>query len=103
MYTPSEGSPEGHGHIFRLFIAGDEPNSKTATENLRKLCESRIDERHFRIEVVNVLESYSIALENNIFITPALIMVSPEPAVTIFGDLSNTQEIIKFLRLGNGV
>ena len=102
MYNPFEGNPEGHGYIFRVFVAGDEPNSKIATENLRKICESRIDGRHFRIEVVNVLESYMTALENNIFITPALIMVSPEPAVTIFGDLSNTKEIIKALRLGKG-
>ena len=96
--TPSQNS-EGKGYIFRLFVAGDEPHSKTARENIRKLCESRIDEA-CEIEVVDVLESYKAALENNIFLTPALIMVSPAPAVTIFGDLSDTQEVIKALGLG---
>ena len=96
--TPSQNS-EDKGLIFRLFVAGDEPHSKTAKENIRKLCESRIDEA-YEIEVVDVLESYKAALENNIFLTPALIMVSPAPAVTIFGDLSDTQEVIKALGLG---
>ena len=96
--TPSQ-NPEGKGLIFRLFVAGDEPHSKTAKENIRKLCESRID-KAYEIEVVDVLKSYKAALKNNIFLTPALIMVSPAPAVTIFGDLSDTQEVIKALGLG---
>ena len=78
--TPSQDS-EGKGFIFRLFVAGDEQHSKTARKNIRKLCESRIDEA-YEIEVVDVLKSYKAALENNIFLTPALIMVSPAPAVT---------------------
>jgi circadian clock protein KaiB len=89
---------EGKGPVFRLFVAGDEPHSRAAKDNLRRLSESHIH-APCKIEIVDVLESYQTALENNIFLTPALIMVSPAPAVTIFGDLSDTQEVIKALGL----
>jgi circadian clock protein KaiB len=99
MNISSDAKPTGKGFIFRLFVAGNEPHSKTAKDNLKKLCETRIDEP-CETEVVDVLESYTIALENNIFVTPALKMISPAPAVTIFGDLSDMEEVIKALRLG---
>jgi circadian clock protein KaiB len=99
MDTSSEAKPKGKGFVFRLFVAGDEPHSKTAKANLKKLSESRINES-CEIEIVDVLKSFKIALENNVFLTPALVMTSPPPAVTIFGDLSDTEEVIKALRLG---
>jgi circadian clock protein KaiB len=96
MNIPSDANPKGKGFMFRLFVAGDEPHSRMAKENIRKFCESRIDEA-YEIEIVDVLESYKAALENNIFLTPALIKVSPAPALTIFGNLSDTQALIKAL------
>lgn len=81
-----------------MFVAGDETNSRTAKVNLKKLCESRIG-CVYEIEIVDVLESFKVALENNIYLTPALIRMSPEPRVIIFGDLSNTETVIKALQL----
>jgi len=98
MNISPDAKPEGKGFIFRLFVADDEPHSKRAKDNLRKLCGSRINES-CEIEILDVFESYKIALENNIFVTPALMKVSPSPAVTIFGDLSDTGEVIKALHL----
>lgn len=92
------GKAEGKGFMFRLFVTDDEPHSRKAKENLRKFCTSYINEP-FEIEVVDVLKSFNIAMEHKIFLTPALVMVSPEPGIVIFGDLSDTQELIKFLPL----
>ncbi len=97
--APSKTNESAAGLVLRLFVAGDEPHSKTAKEILKKLCDSRIREP-CKIEIFNVLESFEIALENNIFLTPALMKVFPEPSVTIFGDLSDTEEVIKALQLG---
>jgi circadian clock protein KaiB len=94
-----KNTPAAEGFSFRLFVAGEEPHSRRAKDNLRKLCGSLIPEP-FEIEIVDVFESYEIALENKILLTPALLMVSPAPAVTIFGDLNNTQEVLRALRLG---
>jgi circadian clock protein KaiB len=86
------------GFIFRLFVAGDESHSKMAVQNLKRLCETRLD-GSYEIEIVDVLQSYEIAIDQNIFLTPALVLVSPEPAVTVFGDLSDTAEVSRILRL----
>jgi circadian clock protein KaiB len=89
---------EGKSFIFRLFVTDDETHSRKAKNNLRKFCASHINDS-FEIEVVDVLKDYTIALENKIFLTPALVVISPDPPVTIFGDLSDTQELINLLRL----
>jgi circadian clock protein KaiB len=98
MNISSDANPESKSFIFRLFVAGDEPHSKAAKENIRKFCESCISEA-CEIEIVDVLESYKTAIENNIFLTPALIKVSPAPALTIFGNLSCAQALLEALGL----
>ena len=81
-----------------MFVAGNEPHSRIAEANLRDLCESHLSPP-FEIEIVDVLESHELALEYRIFLTPALIRVNPEPPVTIFGDLSDPQKVIKALHM----
>lgn len=99
MRPPTGILSEKKQMVFQLFVAGDEPHSKRAKKNLKSLCESRI-KGAYEINVVDVLESFTIALEKKIFLTPALIRESPEPAITIFGDLSNTDELVQLLGLG---
>lgn len=81
-----------------MFVADNEPHSQTARANLKKLCESHLS-TPFEIEIVDVLESHELALEYRIFLTPALVRVNPEPPVTIFGDLSDPQKVIKALHV----
>jgi len=91
---------EGKKYILRLFIAGDEPNSKQARENLEKLCETHL-KGHYKVEIVDVLEDFKAALENDILLTPALLVVAPEPA-TIFGNLSEKEKVLAALGLTGG-
>lgn len=93
-----EAALEDRKYLFRLFVAGDEQHSRRAKSNLKSLCDARL-EQPYEIEVVDVLESYQIALDHKIFLTPALMMVSPAPAVTIFGNLNDTEEVLRALRL----
>lgn len=99
MNMSSESASNERGYIFRLFVAGDEQHSRRAKENFKRICDTRLH-HPFEIEIVDVLQSYMVALENKIFLTPALVMVSPAPAVTIFGNLGDTEEVIRALRLG---
>jgi len=98
MNISDEGKGEGKSYIFRLFVAGDEPHSRKAKDNLRKFCASHTNES-FDIEVVDVTKSFQLALENKIFLTPALVLVSSERRVTVYGDLSDTRELIDVLGL----
>lgn len=98
MKISKAGNVQDKTVIFRLFVAGDEPHSKKAKDNLRTFCASHLN-ASYKIEVMDVFESFKTALEHNIFLTPSLIKVAPGPAVTLFGDLSDTNELIKVLGL----
>ena len=91
----------GKACIFRLFVAGDERNSRQARENLTQFCEKYLS-RRYEIEIVDVLEDFKSALENNVLLTPTLIVISYLTKVTIFGTLSNTHKILSALQLTRG-
>jgi len=86
---------------LRLFVAGDEPNSRQARENLAWLCEQHLKER-YELEIVDVLEDFRPALQDGVLVTPALIVVAPTPRVTILGNLSDTEKALRALRLAGG-
>jgi circadian clock protein KaiB len=85
-------------HVFRLFVAGNESNSLQARENLARLCKEHIKGR-FTIDTVDVLKDASSAYKNRVLVTPTLILVKPLPAVTVFGNLNDTRQVLAALRL----
>lgn len=90
--------PEGAVFKLILFVAGQEPNSVLARQNLQCLCQERLLGRH-TIEIIDVFENLDAALKHNILITPTLIKVAPGPPVTIFGNLSDPQRVKTLLQL----
>lgn len=99
--TSPESHQESEGYvsfIFCLFVAGNEPKSRMARENLAQICDKYMNGR-CRVDIVDVMENFQPALDNNIFVTPALLMVSPEPKVVIFGSLSDQVKVLEALRL----
>ena len=98
---PANGSPVDHrngAYVFRLFIAGDAPNSVRALANLYALCHKHFPESH-RIEVVDVLTLPMRALADGVVVTPTLVKVSPTPEQQIIGNLSEEAELLRALGL----
>jgi circadian clock protein KaiB len=83
----AEGKGAVH-YVLRLFVAGDAPNSRVARANLQRMCE-RFDQDQYEVEVVDVTEDAQTALEEGVFVTPALQVIEPGPGTLIFGDLSD--------------
>lgn len=81
---------------LRLYIAGNSPNSERARYELRRICEEYLAGRH-RIETVDVWEQPEVALADRVFATPALRKLSPGPGTLIFGDLSQTEQVLSAL------
>jgi circadian clock protein KaiB len=71
---------------FRLYIAGDGPNSSQAITNLRALCREHLAERH-EIEIVDVFREPQRALSDGVVMTPMLLKLSPAPVRKIIGCL----------------
>ena len=79
-------------YLLRLFIAGDEPNSRLAERNLRGLCTDCLPGRH-RIEVVDVLQDFEAALAAKIMVAPAMVMLAPYH-VTLYGTLADKVKVL---------
>jgi circadian clock protein KaiB len=89
----------GEAFRFRLYVAGDAPNSLQARANLARLCEQYLPDRH-EIEIVDVVLEPKRALSESILMTPMLVTDSPYPGHRIVGNLSNTEPILQILGLG---
>ena len=89
---------DGGTYVFRLFVAGNESNSAQARKNLARLCEAHLQGR-YQVETVDVLKDAVTAHENNVLVTPTLILLKPRPTVTVLGNLSDTRQVLAALRL----
>lgn len=81
---------------FRLYVAGDAPNSLSARANLKAFCRMHLPDQH-HIEIVDVLRESGRALADGIFMTPMLVKLSPAPVRRIVGVLSNTETLLHVL------
>jgi len=86
--------------MFRLYVAGDGPNSAQAIANLNALCRELLPDRH-EIEIVDVLREPERALDDQVFLTPMLLKLSPEPVRRILGTLSQRELLLQGLGLNS--
>jgi circadian clock protein KaiB len=84
---------------LRLYVAGDSPKSKTALENLTRLCELHLRD-NYHIEVVDLRKKPELARADQILAVPTLIRKVPEPMKRVIGDLSNAERALLALDLG---
>ena len=84
--------------ILRLYVAGQTPKSVTAFNNLKKLCEEKLDGR-YKIEVIDLIQNPQLSKEDNILAIPTLVKKLPAPVRKIIGDLSNTEKVLVGLDL----
>lgn len=86
--------------VFRLYVTGDQRNSREAIYNITQLCETHLPGRH-EIEIIDLFLEPKRALAEAIFLTPTLISVSPFPGRRIVGTLNSTEPILQILGLGS--
>jgi len=83
---------------FRLYVAGEAPNSTLAIANLAAFCRAYLPDR-YEIEIVDLLENPQLARGDQILAVPTLVRRLPEPIKKIIGDLSNTERVLVGLDL----
>jgi circadian clock protein KaiB len=81
---------------FRLYVAGDTPNSAQAMANLGAFCRENLPDRH-QIEIVDVFREPQRALADRIFITPTLVKLVPSPMLKIIGTLVQARPMLQAL------
>jgi circadian clock protein KaiB len=83
---------------FRLYVAGNSPNSVQAKVNLGAMCRKYLPGR-YKIEVVDVFRHPDRALLDGIYMTPALMKLSPSPVRMIVGSLTGVDAMLNSLGL----
>lgn len=83
---------------LKLFVAGDEPNSRIAIETLKNICDTYL-QGNYSLELIDVLKDYNKALENKIYFAHTLIITTPKSQFRIIGSLSNTRKLHEILGL----
>ncbi len=83
---------------FRLYIAGDGPNSIRAEANLKALCNEHFPANH-EIEIVDAIREPERALADGVILTPTLVRLRPLPLKKIIGDLSEPKKVLAALGL----
>lgn len=78
---------------FRLYVAGNTPNSREARVNLNALCRKHLNGR-YKIEIVDVARHPNRALTDGIYMTPALLKLGPSPVCMIVGSLSGSAAVL---------
>ncbi len=89
---------EAARYRLRLFVAGKEPNSQLARENLTRLVAGALKD-NCELEIVDVLKDSQTARALNVLVTPALVAESSGTRVTVFGTLADTHKVLAALRL----
>lgn len=79
-----------------LYITGDGPRARSATANLKALCDGAL-KGHCDFSVVDVLEYPENAERDRILATPTLVKLEPEPVRRVIGDLSDAGSVLAAL------
>jgi circadian clock protein KaiB len=82
--------------VMVLYITESGANSVQAIANLEAICEEHL-KGNFRLEIVDVIEYPRRALADGIVVTPSLAKVSPLPAATVVGNLSDKRALLRAL------
>jgi len=82
--------------VMVLYITESGPNSVQAIANIQAICEEHLKD-NFRLEIVDVLEYPRRALTDGVVVTPSLAKLSPLPAATVVGNLSDTRAVLRAL------
>jgi circadian clock protein KaiB len=83
---------------FRLFVAGNEPNSVTAREVLARLCREHLGGR-CQVEIVDVFQQYEAAIAHGVSVVPTLQVEGPTGERTIVGSLRDEAVVLAALGL----
>ena len=89
---------KGDKYILRLFVAGINPKSRRAIENLMKILEENLKDQ-YELEIIDIYQQPIFAKEGQIVAAPTLIKELPPPLRRFVGDLSNKEKLLLGLEL----
>jgi circadian clock protein KaiB len=84
---------EDEKYVLRLFVAGINPKSIKAIDNLRKVCDEKMEGK-YELEIIDIYQQPIFAKEGQIVAAPTLIKELPPPIRRFVGDLSDKKKLL---------
>jgi circadian clock protein KaiB len=85
-------------YLLRLFVTGASQKSLQAIDNLKRLCEENFPDQ-YELEIIDIYRQPGLAAKEQLLALPTLIKDLPLPARRLVGNLSNTKDTLKHLRV----
>jgi len=90
--------PGEEHYLLRLYVTGTTPQSAQAIQNIKSVCEQRLQGR-YELEVIDLYQQPGLAKSEQIVAVPTLIKRLPLPLHRLIGNLSDLQRVLVGLDL----
>lgn len=80
-------------YVLRLFVAGMNPKSIQAIENIKSICETYLAGR-YELEVIDVYQQPILARDGQIVAAPTLVKELPPPLRKLVGSMADTERVL---------
>jgi circadian clock protein KaiB len=90
--------PVAGRYLLSLFVSGSSPRSIRAIQNIRRLCDEKL-QGCYELKVIDIYQHPEQVVQEQIIVTPTLIKKRPVPLRMLIGDLSNEDRLISALGL----
>jgi circadian clock protein KaiB len=85
-------------YVLRLYIAGNNPRSQLAVENVKKICEESLKGR-YNLEIIDIYQDQTKNTADIILAAPTLIKKLPLPLRRVIGDMTIKEKVLVGLDL----
>jgi len=85
-------------YVLRLYIAGNNLRSRTAVENVKKICEEYLKGR-YELEIVDIYQDHSKNPVDLVLAAPTLVKKLPLPLRKVIGDMTRKDKVLVGLDL----
>jgi circadian clock protein KaiB len=91
-------APDTEPSVLRLYMAGNGPRSRTAIENVKRVCDDYLHDR-YELEIIDLHQNPAAVTDDLVLATPTLVRRLPQPLRSVIGDLSATEKVLVGLAL----
>jgi circadian clock protein KaiB len=88
-----EQPPANEQYLLRLYVSGVTERSRRSILNINAVCKENLQGR-YDLEVIDIHQKPSLAVDEQIVATPTLIKLLPLPLRRIVGDLSDRDGVL---------
>jgi circadian clock protein KaiB len=85
-------------YILRLYVAGNNHQSRIAIENVKKICEENLKGR-YELDVIDIYQDRSANVDDLVLAAPTLIRHLPLPLRRVIGDMTRKDKVLVGLDL----